>query len=109
MQDAYNAGKSVLIPAPVLAKLRAVFCSAAVSNTQTIAVMADTFNIGGGSGGGGVEGYLMCPHTAVAMAAVAIPGLLYRGDTLATLSPPGSPVVIVATAHPSKFGNTARG
>ena len=57
-----------------------------VSDEQTLQTMNSEF-VGGGGGGGG--GYLMCPHTAVAMAAVAVPGLLHCGAAAAPPLPPG--------------------
>jgi len=102
MQDTYAREGEVRLPEAALRNLRSVFCSAVVSDEQTLRTMNEEFVRGGGGG------YLMCPHTAVAMAAVAVPGLLHCGAAPAPPLPPGSPIVVVATAHPSKFGHTVR-
>jgi threonine synthase len=66
-----------------LARLRAEFDSASVSEAETSAAIAETCR---------TTGEVICPHTAVAVRAAA----LRRGD-------PAVPMVVLATAHPAKF------
>ena len=74
------------IPKSALDKMREHFVAASVDDTET----ADEMRVSWASG----EGYLACPHTAVAMRAQRkINGL-------------NAPIVTLATAHPAKFPDT---
>ena len=74
------------IPASALARLRETFVATAVDDATTSATMARF--------AGGPAPYLVCPHTAVGLA--AWPALEARGGQRVTL----------ATAHPAKFPET---
>lgn len=100
MQDEYDATGRVAIPPAALSKLRLVFRSAEVSDERTTETIASLASLPGG--------YLACPHTAVAVAAVTNPGLLHRGASPMEETPGRDPVVVLATAHPCKFGGTIR-
>jgi threonine synthase len=75
------------IPPAALAFLRNDFGAVSVNDEETRASMKNAWQ--------GGEGYLACPHTAVALFAPA------KLET-----PPGSPLVTLATAHPAKFPDT---
>lgn len=74
------------LPAAALADIRADLGACAVSEDETRAAMRDTLRS---------TGELVCPHTAVALAAAAKAD--WRVD---------GPVVTLATAHPAKFPDT---
>jgi threonine synthase len=75
------------IPAPAMAKLREHLSALAQSDEETLVTMAQHWAEG--------DGYLACPHTAVALGAGA------KADP--TLD---APIVTLATAHPAKFPET---
>ena len=90
MHDFGENGRAVLDPDTVAA-LRRGLVSAAVSDEKTLAVMAGVYRDTGG--------YLLDPHTAVAVAAseAALPD-----------PDPAVKVVCLATAHPAKFPDVVR-
>jgi threonine synthase len=88
LYDQFAQSNCFDIPKHALEKLRAVFSAASVDDEETASAMKGRWN-------GGVDGYLACPHTAVA---------LYARSKIAP--PLGAPLVTLATAHPAKFPET---
>jgi threonine synthase len=76
------------LPADALAAIRQTFAAAAVSEDETRAAMRAALQ---------EQGEIVCPHTAVALAAAAKGADTWRPD---------GPVVVLATAHPAKFPDT---
>ena len=70
------------IPAPALARLRALYASGRVSEAETLATIRRIH---------ATTGQLICPHSAVAVAVAE-----------ANMTP-GVPMISLATAHPAKF------
>jgi len=70
------------LPQAALAQARTLFAAAAVSDEETHDEIGDAWR----------DGLLVCPHTAVALAAAAKVDLPFEG-----------PLVTLATAHPAKF------
>jgi threonine synthase len=75
------------IPAPAMEMLREHLSAASVTDDETLATMALRYGDG--------EGYMACPHTAVALAAAA------KAEPALE-----NPLVTLATAHPAKFPET---
>jgi threonine synthase len=73
------------LPPVALARVRVDFAAASVSDDETRDEMGDAWR----------DGMLVCPHTAVALAAAAKVDLPFEG-----------PLVTLATAHPAKFPDT---
>jgi threonine synthase len=78
-----ETGEIVLTP-ETLAKMRDVFCAAAIDEAETDAAMAGC-------------GVTIDPHTAVALAGAEV----FETET-------GSPTIVLATAHPAKFPDAVR-
>lgn len=76
------------LPAPALAAIRKDISAVAVSEEETRAAMRAAL---------GMQGELVCPHTAVALAAAMKGADGWRPD---------GPVVVLSTAHPAKFPET---
>ncbi|MGE0044965.1 MAG: threonine synthase [Hyphomonadaceae bacterium] len=75
------------LPPAALEKIRAQFVSASVSDDETLEEMENFWDEG--------RGMIVCPHTAVALAAA--------GKAALTAD---APLVTLATAHPAKFPET---
>jgi threonine synthase len=78
---------AVDLPAPLLAALRAEVSAVSYDDARTSAEIAHAHQ---------AYGKVICPHTAVALAAAR------------DLAPPDQPTVILATAHPAKFPEFVR-
>jgi threonine synthase len=79
--DKFAKDRSLAIPAPVQAALRARYAAAAIGDDETLATIAQWYK---------TTGRLVDPHTAVGLAAAArMPG--------------GQPMIVLSTAHPAKF------
>jgi threonine synthase len=79
----YQRSDGFVIPESALARLRGEFSAVSVSDEKTMQEMSDVWT---------GEGQLVCPHTAVGLAA--------RCADVET------PIVYLATAHPAKFPDT---
>jgi threonine synthase len=73
------------LPKAALSRARAHFAAASVSDEETHDEIGDAWR----------DGMLVCPHTAVALAAAAKVDLPFEG-----------PLITLATAHPAKFPHT---
>ena len=82
------ATRKLVLPPAVLADLRARYSAAAVDDVRTLATIAAVHQI---------DGRLIDPHTAVALAAARISSPRCTG-----------PVVVLSTAHPAKFPDAVR-
>ena len=78
----FARSKKLVLPAPVLQQLRSRYSAFASDDTETRAAIASVYK---------QTGRIIDPHTAVGVAAAG------------KMGKPGSPVVILSTAHPAKF------
>lgn len=89
--DKFHSDGKVELDKETLLIIRSGFKSVAVSDSETRAAIKNTFENHGG--------YLLDPHTAVAVVAA---------DALRESIPEGTKVICLATAHPAKFPDTIR-
>jgi threonine synthase len=80
----FGRERSLTLPPPILAALRARYAAAAVGDEETLATIGRIHR---------ETGRLVDPHTAVGLAVAA------RTPPMAG----GAPVVVLSTAHPAKF------
>lgn len=90
-QDEFKSSGKVEFDAATLNAIRNGFLSVTVSDSETSKTIKDTFET--------CDGYLLDPHTAVALAAA---------NTLRDKLPKKMKVICLATAHPAKFPETTR-
>ena len=90
MMDEFNANGVIELDAPIIASIQQGFKSASIGDEETAQTIIQTFNR---------YGYLLDPHTAVAVAAAG-----RFEDTL----PSDCRIVCLATAHPAKFPDITR-
>jgi threonine synthase len=82
--QAFGQSGAIGIPPKAAAEMKALFGGAGVTESETSRTIVSTLN---------QTGEVIDPHTAVAMtAALKVKGL-----------PPGTPLVVLSTAHPAKF------
>jgi len=90
MADFQRQGE-LLLDAQTARAIRHGYLSAAITDDQTLAIMADVYRNG--------EGYVLDPHAAVAVAAADELSDSFRQDTK---------IVCLATAHAAKFPDVVR-
>jgi threonine synthase len=90
MDDFHKLG-SVQLDARTAGAIRDGYISAAITDEQTLATMAEVYR--------SRDGYLLDPHAAVAVAAA---------DTLSNTFASDTKIVCLATAHPAKFPDVVR-
>ncbi len=89
--DDFASHREATLDAETLAFIQAGFLSASVSDKTTMDTIRSTYESG--------DGYLLDPHTAVAVAAV---------DAVADRLPADARIVCLGTAHPAKFPEVIR-
>jgi len=89
--DEFQQQGRVELDSQTAAAIRDGYISASISDEQTLAAIADTYQ--------SRDGYLLDPHAAVAVAAA---------DALADAFEPGTKIVCLATAHAAKFPDIVR-
>jgi threonine synthase len=90
MDDFHKQGR-VQLDSRTADAIRDGYISAAITDEQTLATMAEVYQ--------GRDGYLLDPHAAVAVAAA---------DTLSNTFASDTKIVCLATAHPAKFPDVVR-
>jgi threonine synthase len=90
MDDFQKLGSVQLDPRTAEA-IREGYISASITDEQTLSTIADSYQ--------GMDGYLLDPHAAVAVAAA---------DTLSNTFSPDTKIVCLATAHAAKFPDVVR-
>jgi threonine synthase len=89
--DEFQTQGGVQLDSRTADEIRQGFISASITDEQTLSTIADVYR--------SRDGYLLDPHTAVAMAAA---------DTLSNNFAADTKVVCLATAHPAKFPDVIR-
>ena len=90
MMDEFNANGVIELDAPIIASIQQGFKSASIGDEETAQTIRQTFNR---------DGYLLDPHTAVAVAAAS---------RFEDILPSDCRIVCLATAHPAKFPDITR-
>lgn len=93
--DTFESTGVLRVPAEVLSRARKDFSSHASSEAKIVATMGTLYRD---------EKYLVCPHTATAVAGLQAYTLPAVSHSLSPDIPPVQPVLVcLATAHPAKF------
>jgi threonine synthase len=90
MMDEFHDNGFIELDAPIIASIQQGFKSASIGDEETAQTIRQTFNR---------DGYLLDPHTAVAVAAAS---------RFEDILPSDCRIVCLATAHPAKFPDITR-